>query len=112
MALSASSSKLKQLLPKITTTSARSISHAALQTHLLPESSRLSSNPSKMPPKEELQFGRTFCDHMLTIIYENGKWGVPKIARMEDLKLSPASSSLHYGEFQVIDELFCSVNSY
>ncbi len=49
---------------------------------------------------------------MLTIIYENGKWGVPKIARMEDLKLSPASSSLHYGEFQVIDELFCSVNSY
>ena len=52
-----------------------------------------------MPPKEQLAFGRTFGDHMLTIAYEDGGWKNPKIEAFRDLKISPAASSLHYGEF-------------
>jgi branched-chain amino acid aminotransferase len=50
-----------------------------------------------MPPKKELAFGRVFSDHMLTVEYLDGKWMDPKIGRIEDLKISPAASSLHYG---------------
>lgn len=75
----------------------RLISSAALTTRLLPPSERLSSVPTKMPPKHELQFGRTFGDHMLTIEYADGKWGDPRIGPFEDLKLSPAASCLQYG---------------
>jgi branched-chain amino acid aminotransferase len=52
-----------------------------------------------MPPKEQLQFGRVFSDHMLTIEYatDKGGWQVPKIGKFQDLNLSPAVSSLHYG---------------
>ncbi|KAL3793755.1 hypothetical protein HJC23_013317 [Cyclotella cryptica] len=80
-------------------TAARCINSSSLQTSLLPPSQRLASNPSKMPPKEQLQFGRVFSDHMLTIEYlsDKGGWQAPKIGKFEDLKLSPAASSLHYG---------------
>mmetsp|Transcript_34898 Transcript_34898/g.73603 ORF Transcript_34898/g.73603 Transcript_34898/m.73603 type:complete len:127 (+) Transcript_34898:407-787(+) len=57
-----------------------------------------------MPPKEELQFGKTFSPHMLLCHYKtskngnSGQWEHPQIVPFQDLKLSPAASSLHYGE--------------
>ena len=92
--------KLARLVPTATLkTAARFINSSSLEASLLPPSQRLASNPSKMPPKEQLQFGRVFSDHMLTIEYatDKGGWQVPKIGKFEDLKLSPAASSLHYG---------------
>jgi hypothetical protein len=95
-----STPKLLHLVPpskSIKTTATRCISSASLTASLLPPSERISSNPSKMPPKKELAFGRVFSDHMLTVEYLDGKWMDPKIGRIEDLKISPAASSLHYG---------------
>jgi hypothetical protein len=88
----------------------RHISSSKLTTDLLPPSER---NASKMPPKEQLAFGRTFSDHMLKIEYVSGRgWGDPMIGRMEDLKISPAASSLHYGQccfcFVQIDMFICN----
>ena len=88
------------------TSSSRCISSATLTKSLIPASSS-----KRMPPKHELQFGRTFGDHMLTVEYADGKWGDPHIGQFEDLRISPAASCLHYGEiFAVCDvkyELLC-----
>ena len=47
---------------------------------------------------DELQFGHTFSDHMFVMDYKDGKWQNPKISEFTDLKLSPATSILHYGQ--------------
>jgi branched-chain amino acid aminotransferase len=54
------------------------------------------------PKKEDLVFGTTMADHMLMVEWdlENG-WGAPKIVPYQNLSISPAASSLHYGEFRV-----------
>lgn len=49
------------------------------------------------PPKEELAFGKTFTDHMLSVNYSEGEWSAPRIGPYGDLRISPASSGLHYG---------------
>lgn len=58
------------------------------------------SNFEKCPVKEDLTFGTTMADHMLTVEWttENG-WAAPKIVPYQNLSLSPAASSLHYGTF-------------
>ena len=52
------------------------------------------------PKKEDLLFGTTLSDHMLMIEWEkkNG-WGKPRIVPYQNLSLSPAATSLHYGGF-------------
>ncbi len=45
-----------------------------------------------------LQFGRTFSDHMFVADYENGKWSNFEIRPYGDFSISPASASLHYGQ--------------
>jgi branched-chain amino acid aminotransferase len=59
------------------------------------------TDPSRFenrPPKEELQFGTTMSDHMLTVEWtKEGGWEAPKIIPYQDLRISPASSCLHYG---------------
>lgn len=61
----------------------------------------LNTNQSKFeerPVKENLVFGTTPTDHMLTIEWnKTNKWSAPKIIPYQDLKISPAASSLHYG---------------
>lgn len=47
---------------------------------------------------DNLPFGRVFSDHMFTMDYENGEWKNPEIVPYADLKLSPATSSIHYGQ--------------
>lgn len=74
--------------------SARFISSCDLKLELKNDKSDFEKRPSK----ENLQFGRTFTDHMLTIEWdkENG-WNAPKILPYQDLKINPAATSLHYG---------------
>jgi len=49
------------------------------------------------PAKENLRFGTTLSDHMLTINYENGAWQDAHIVPYQNLSISPAASALHYG---------------
>lgn len=49
------------------------------------------------PAPEELVFGKTFTDHMLTVEWtEKDGWGTPYIKPYQNLSLDPASSVLHY----------------
>ena len=58
------------------------------------------TTPKPKPNKETLTFGATFTDHMLEIDWtEKDGWKNPVIRPYEDLKISPASTCLHYGEF-------------
>ena len=63
------------------------------------ESKNDRSDFEKKPSKEDLVFGRTFTDHMLTVEWDadNG-WNAPKILPYQDLKIDPSATSLHYGE--------------
>ncbi|MEP6611543.1 MAG: aminotransferase class IV, partial [Mucilaginibacter sp.] len=45
-----------------------------------------------------LQFGRTFSDHMFTADYADGEWKNFQIMPYAEISLSPAASSLHYGQ--------------
>ncbi len=47
---------------------------------------------------DELQFGRTFSDHMFVMDYKDGKWQNAEISEFKDLQMSPATSILHYGQ--------------
>ena len=56
------------------------------------------TNFENRPSKEKLKFGTTFADHMLRIEFNTKtKWSDPKIVPFQNLSLSPAASSLHYG---------------
>lgn len=58
------------------------------------------TNNSKLPQVnwDELQFGRTFSDHMFVMDYKDGKWQQAEITEFKDLQMSPATSILHYGQ--------------
>lgn len=56
-----------------------------------------STSTNKMPPKETLQFGKTFAPHMLIISYTNNQWQNPEIVPYGPLSISPGSSCLNYG---------------
>ncbi len=47
---------------------------------------------------ENLQFGKTFSDHMFMVEYKDGEWQNPQVLPYGNLSLSPATSSLHYGQ--------------
>jgi len=47
---------------------------------------------------DNLAFGREFSDHMFVMEYADGEWKNPEISEYADLKLSPATSVLHYGQ--------------
>ena len=49
------------------------------------------------PPKEDLTFGTTLSDHMLSISFREGEWQAPEIKPLENLSISPAASALQYG---------------
>jgi branched-chain amino acid aminotransferase len=55
---------------------------------------------SKLPSidVENLPFGKTFSDHMLTADYADGEWKNFEILPYGDISLSPAISALHYGQ--------------
>jgi len=45
-----------------------------------------------------MEFGKTFADHMLVVDYKDGAWQTPQIMPYGDMTLSPATSALHYGQ--------------
>ncbi len=47
---------------------------------------------------DNLPFGRVFSDHMFTMDYSDGEWKNPEIVPYGNLSLSPATSSIHYGQ--------------
>lgn len=71
----------------------RCISSSRLTVTKSNDESRFANKPAK----EELKFGNTFSDHMLTIAYKDGAWQDPQILPYANLSISPAASSLHYG---------------
>ena len=47
---------------------------------------------------DNLAFGKTFSDHMFIADYKNGDWQDLRIVPYQDLKVSPANATLHYGQ--------------
>jgi branched-chain amino acid aminotransferase len=45
-----------------------------------------------------IQFGKTYSDHMLIAYYENGEWMQPEIVPFSNLSFSPATTFFHYGQ--------------
>ncbi len=45
-----------------------------------------------------INFGKHYSDHMLIAYYENGAWNPPEIMPFHDLRFSPATTFLHYGQ--------------
>ncbi len=45
-----------------------------------------------------IQFGKTYSDHMLVAYYEDGVWKQPEIMPFHDLTFSPATTFFHYGQ--------------
>ncbi|KAI9727530.1 MAG: hypothetical protein M1828_006472 [Chrysothrix sp. TS-e1954] len=55
------------------------------------------ANPKDLVPPEELVFGRTFTDHMLSIEWtSNQGWFPPRITPYQNLSLDPATCVFHY----------------
>ncbi|CCC72203.1 hypothetical protein NCAS_0J02240 [Naumovozyma castellii] len=55
------------------------------------------ATPSKLRPNDELVFGKTFTDHMLTIEWTSTEgWGNPQIKPYGNLSLDPSSVVFHY----------------
>ncbi|KAG9240483.1 branched-chain-amino-acid aminotransferase [Calycina marina] len=54
--------------------------------------------PKDLLPSNELVFGRTFTDHMLSIEWTASEgWLAPRITPYQNLSLDPASCVFHYG---------------
>lgn len=45
-----------------------------------------------------LEFGKYISDHMLVCDYANNEWKQPQVVPFQNLSLSPATLSLHYGQ--------------
>ncbi|XP_074927372.1 branched-chain-amino-acid aminotransferase, mitochondrial-like, partial [Chelonoidis abingdonii] len=57
----------------------------------------LTKEPKPKPEVGQLQFGKHFTDHMLTVEWDRERgWGQPHIKPFQHLSLHPASSALHY----------------
>ena len=55
---------------------------------------------SKLPEVDfnNLQFGKTYTDHMFVADFENGEWKNPRIIPYGDISLAPATAVLHYSQ--------------
>lgn len=94
MFVSRATRRLLRQAPRLSATSSRSITASSLTIELKNDDTDFKNQPKK----EDLAFGQTMSDHMLTIEWnEEQQWGAPKIVPYGDLQISPAASSLHYG---------------
>lgn len=61
--------------------------------------------PSEPKPNDQLVFGKTMTDHMLTIQWDKANgWAAPEIKPYSTLNLDPASCVFHYG-FELFEGL-------
>jgi len=73
----------------------RMISASGLTIEKVNDDTRFKSRPAK----EDLVFGTTLSDHMLTVQWDTtNDWSAPKIVPYQNLSISPAASCLHYGK--------------
>lgn len=56
---------------------------------------------------ENLEFGRSFSDHMLEMIWSKGAWSAPEIRPYGPIQFTPALNVLHYGQ-----EIFEGMKAY
>lgn len=72
--------------------------HDAPETFLASETQvRNANKPVALPPLDELVFGQTFTPHILKCEWSRkGGWSTPSIEPFDDLRISPAATSLHY----------------
>ncbi len=55
--------------------------------------------PKTKPDQNNLEFGKTFTDHMFIMDYTKGKgWHDPRIVPYGPLELDPSTAVLHYGQ--------------
>ena len=47
---------------------------------------------------DNLQFGRTFSDHMLEVVFKDGAWQQPEIKPYGPISFEPSLHALHYGQ--------------
>lgn len=47
---------------------------------------------------DNLDFGRTFSDHMFEMTWDNGSWNQPDIKPYGEISFTPALNVLHYGQ--------------
>lgn len=47
---------------------------------------------------DNIPFGKTFSDHMFVADYVDGQWGDYRIVPFENMSISPANMSFHYGQ--------------
>ncbi|WP_220628080.1 branched-chain amino acid aminotransferase [Confluentibacter sediminis] len=47
---------------------------------------------------DNLNFGKTFSDHMLVCNYKNGQWQSPEIVPYQPIVLDPSAKIFHYGQ--------------
>lgn len=47
---------------------------------------------------DKLEFGRVFSDHMLEMVYKDGKWSDPVIKPYGPISFEPSLHALHYGQ--------------
>ncbi|MGE0932500.1 branched-chain amino acid aminotransferase [Peijinzhouia sedimentorum] len=47
---------------------------------------------------KNIVFGRVYSDHMFIADYTEGQWNNPRIKAYENISLSPANTTLHYGQ--------------
>jgi branched-chain amino acid aminotransferase len=45
-----------------------------------------------------MEFGKLFADHMLSVEFTGGEWQQPRIVPYGPLAISPANSAIHYGQ--------------
>ena len=82
----------------VASSSRRGISSSQLTIEKVTDRSKFDARPKK----EDLTFGTTISDHMLTIEWtKEDQWKSPKIVPYGDLKISPAASCLNYGKHWV-----------
>ncbi|MBL7767152.1 MAG: branched-chain amino acid aminotransferase [Chitinophagaceae bacterium] len=59
---------------------------------------KVSESRSNQVDASNIQFGKTYSDHMLVAEYENGEWKQPEIVPYENISMSPATTFIHYGQ--------------
>ena len=47
---------------------------------------------------DNLGFGNIFCDHMVSMVYEGGRWRDPEVVPYREIGLAPGVATLHYGQ--------------
>ena len=60
--------------------------------------SRLEKSRLKPGMLDDPGFGVIFSDHMFSMEYSGGRWHTPSIEPYADIQVSPANTTLHYGQ--------------